>query len=702
MMKNLSIQLKVTILIIGALTLASFITSASTIALMISKTDDRLEKFKNAMTENKIKSLQANISIAKNAIASFYNNSKEENIANELKKISQEFKSTLNRYYKENKDKYSEDEMKEKISDMVKAFRYDNGLGYFWINDLNEVMIMHPIKPSLNGKDLTNLKDKDGTPLFVNMTKVVKSKGEGVVRYKWANPKTKKVEDKISYVFEFEPFKWVIGTGKYKSEIIKEFQKRAKEVIANLRYDNGKGYFWINDFTPKMIMHPIKPSLNGKELSNVKDPNGKYLFKEMVEVASKKGKGVVNYMWPKPGFDKPQHKISYVEAFKEWGWIVGTGVYADDIEALVKEEKASLDALVKEQLINNLIILLITVIIFSVISRYLTKKLIGNRLLNLKKYIETFSLYVTNQKNELDYTIEDNSPDEIGSTIQLVTKAFKQYKKIHTDDARSVGEVLLISSKMSNGEFQDRTSFKSSHFLTNRLSHEIDFMSSKLDEVITATITSLKNFQNGDFSKKIEIDTSYQLKELIDGVNTLGESLKNTLEENKIQSENIQKNADAISSSVATIKDEPLKELDTIVQETTASMREIGASQQNLSENLIMLTQNAKEAEDALNTIAEIADQTNLLALNAAIEAARAGEHGRGFAVVADSVRDLADKTTESLQEIQMTIKVMVENITKSSDGMKINAAEVDKLSKDIQAIQTKTSDILKIMDSLT
>jgi len=701
-MKNFSIQLKVTILIIGALALASFITSATTIGLMISKTDNRLEEFRETMTQNKIKSLKANISIAKNAIASFYKNSKEENIANTLKDISLEFKETLNRYYQSNKDNFSEEEMKSKIIAMVKAFRYDNGLGYFWVNDLDEVMIMHPIKPSLDGRDLTELKDKDGVYLFQNMSKVVKADGQGVVKYKWANPKTKKIEDKISFVFKFEPYEWVIGTGKYKSEIIKEFQNDAKSVIANLRYDNGKGYFWINDFTPKMIMHPIKPSLDGKNLSGVKDPTGKFLFNEMVKVAKEKGKGVVNYMWSKPGFDTPQKKISYVEAFKEWNWIVGTGVYADDIDVLVNQERDALNHQIEDLLINNLIILIITVLIFSFISRYLTKKLIGNRLVNLKKYIETFSLYVTNKKNELDYTIVDNSPDEIGSTIQLVSKAFKQYKKIHIDDMRSIGEVMLISSKMSKGEFQDRTSFESSHFLTNRLSYEIDFMSNKLDDVITQTITSLKNFQDGDFSKTIEIDTSYQLKDLIDGVNALGESLKKTIEENKIQSENIQKSANAISNSVMTIKNEPLKELNNIVQETTSSMQEIGANQQNLSENLIQLTQNAKEAEEALNVISEIADQTNLLALNAAIEAARAGEHGRGFAVVAESVRDLADKTTESLKEIQSTIKVMVENITNSSDGMKSNATEMDRLTTDVQNIQNKTSDILKIMDSLT
>ena len=700
-MNRLSIQTKVTVLIIISLALAAMITSAVTIGLTISTSTKRLNDFEITMTNNKVNALKDNISIAKDAIASFYESSKEENIANELQTISLAFKGTLERFYANNKEILDDAQMQARLIEMVKAFRYDNGLGYFWINDLEEVMIMHPINPALDGKDLTDLKDKNGVFLFQNMTKVVQAKGQGVVTYQWPNPNTNAVEDKISFVFKFEPYQWVIGTGKYRTEIVKEFQAKAKDVIQNLRYDEGKGYFWINDFAPKMIMHPIKPSLNGQDLSGSKDPAGKFLFNEMVKVATDKGKGVVEYMWPKPGFDAPQKKISYVEAFKEWGWIVGTGVYVDDIDALVAKEKASVDAQIKDQLINNIIILLVTIFVFSLVSIFLTKRLIGNRLLELKGYVRAFSEYVTNQRNEMVY-LEATSDDEIGSTVAQINEAFTQYDKIHTDDIRAIGEVLLISSKMSNGAFKERTSFKSSHYLTNRLAYEIDVMSDKIDTVISETLHSLKNFQHKDFSKTIKINTSHQLKDLIDGVNALGESLRVMIEENELQSASIQKNAATLSRSIETIKNEPLKELGNIVQDTTASMQVIGSTQQELSEHLIQLTHNAQEAENALNIIGDIADQTNLLALNAAIEAARAGDHGRGFAVVAESVRDLADKTTKSLHEIQTTIKVIVENITQSSEGMQNNAQEMTRLTKDVQTIQDKTSDILSIMDNLT
>jgi methyl-accepting chemotaxis protein len=109
---------------------------------------------------------------------------------------------------------------------------------------------------------------------------------------------------------------------------LQEAQKRAALRVKNLRY-SGEEYFWINDTAPNMIMHPMKPELDGKAIGDIKDPNGKYLFQEFVKVCNEKGSGFVDYMWPKPGETKPVPKLSYVKLFKPWGWIIGSGVYID-------------------------------------------------------------------------------------------------------------------------------------------------------------------------------------------------------------------------------------------------------------------------------------------------------------------------------------------------------------------------------------
>jgi methyl-accepting chemotaxis protein len=107
-------------------------------------------------------------------------------------------------------------------------------------------------------------------------------------------------------------------------------QQQAIEAIRALRY-NQTDYFWINDLRPVMIMHPTSPKLVGQDLSGIKDPDGFQVFNEMVTVA--KTKGMINYRWPKPGASEPVAKTSYVSLFAPWGWIIGSGVYVDDVQA---------------------------------------------------------------------------------------------------------------------------------------------------------------------------------------------------------------------------------------------------------------------------------------------------------------------------------------------------------------------------------
>lgn len=108
-------------------------------------------------------------------------------------------------------------------------------------------------------------------------------------------------------------------------------QQGALAVLKALRYGRND-YLWVNDLQPRMVMHPMNPKLDGQDLSTYKDPDSKALFNEMVVVA-KNGGGVVAYRWPKPGASEPVPKVSYVKQFEPWGWVLGTGVYLDDLQA---------------------------------------------------------------------------------------------------------------------------------------------------------------------------------------------------------------------------------------------------------------------------------------------------------------------------------------------------------------------------------
>ena len=122
-------------------------------------------------------------------------------------------------------------------------------------------------------------------------------------------------------------------------------QAAAIGAIRQLRYDT-KEYFFITDMQPRMVMHPIKPELDGKDLSGLKDPNGFALFQEMVNTVRRDSKGFVAYQWPKPGSDHPVDKISYVSGFTPWGWVVGSGVYTGDLRDAAREQMLYATAIV--------------------------------------------------------------------------------------------------------------------------------------------------------------------------------------------------------------------------------------------------------------------------------------------------------------------------------------------------------------------
>ncbi|UEM20516.1 methyl-accepting chemotaxis protein [Skermanella mucosa] len=113
----------------------------------------------------------------------------------------------------------------------------------------------------------------------------------------------------------------------------------AKAALRRLRYD-GKEYFWINDMTPRMVMHPFRPDLEGQDLSASKDPAGKLLFVEFVRTVEARGAGFVDYLWPQPGGTHPVPKLSYVKAYQPWGWVIGSGIYIDDVDAIFGRQAA--------------------------------------------------------------------------------------------------------------------------------------------------------------------------------------------------------------------------------------------------------------------------------------------------------------------------------------------------------------------------
>ena len=157
-----------------------------------------------------------------------------------------------------------------------------------------------------------------------------------------------------------------LGTFEYFHELEKsgqlttqQAQEQAKNALSKLRYGRND-YVWINDLNPTMVMHPMSPALDGKDLSGYKDPDGIEIFNEFVRIAKQQGSGFVSYRWPMPGASAPVDKISYVQLFKPWNWVVGSGVYLDDIQAEFRSVAIS------ASIMSFVIILFIAVLIINI------------------------------------------------------------------------------------------------------------------------------------------------------------------------------------------------------------------------------------------------------------------------------------------------------------------------------------------------
>ena len=203
-------------------------------------------------------------------------------------------------------------------------------------------------------------------------------------------------------------------------------KKSAMEIIKSLRYE-GSEYFWINDTTtpyPSMIMHPIKPELDGKVMDNASYNNlamggKKNLFQAIVEVSRNNTEGYIDYIWPKPGKSELVPKMSYVKLFREWNWIIGSGVYKDNVSEQINA--------VTYPIIFIIILMTIGIIISSVFLLRSIIKVVDS-VYATSNHVTTGARQISSSVEELSQgaTEQASNVEEISSSIEEITAMIKQ------------------------------------------------------------------------------------------------------------------------------------------------------------------------------------------------------------------------------------------------------------------------------------
>ncbi len=416
---------------------------------------------------------------------------------------------------------------------------------------------------------------------------------------------------------------------------VEQAQAEALKAISNLRYDE-KEYIWINDMDGKMLSHPIE-KLVGTDVLDMRDALGNYLFRTFIKIVKEKGAGRHQYLWP-PG-ENAKLKVSYVTGVPEWGWVIGTGVFVQDIENEVAAVRKKLGLIV-------LAIVLVALVIAVTVGRSISKPILG-----LNKAMQR--LADGDLESEIGF---GGRRDEIGDMAKTV--------HVFQENARQVERL-----KAEQKEMERRAAEEKKKALA-QLADDFERSVGNIVGVVASAATELQS-------------SSKNLSEMADQTSRQTSTVAAATEEASTSVQTVASAAEELSASIGEINRQ-ITESSRVAASAVEEVKRTDATVSTLSEA-------AAQIGDVVKLIQDIAEQTNLLALNATIEAARAGEAGKGFAVVASEVKNLANQTGRATEEISGKI-VTVQNVSKEA---------VDAIRK-IGAVIEKINDITKtIADAL-
>ncbi len=437
-----------------------------------------------------------------------------------------------------------------------------------------------------------------------------------------------------------------------------EAKKEAADIIRELRYNEGNGYFWV-DTSEGVNVVLLGRDTEGQSRWDLTDSSGNKFIQQMIQNGMQEGGGYTQLMFAKPNETEELPKINYTAYYEPFDWVMGTGVWIDDLEALEKEFIAHQHQALVKNVVQTIIVLVILIVAGSFVAFYFGSRITNPIVLSANQMIRMSNSDFTENEDMAEVRKLVKHNNEIGAISEALDLMHSNIRNLMLHISDTTSSVASASEELSASASQ----------------------SAEASEMVATSCTNVATSCSGQINA-------------VTGASNETDSFVTNMEDFK----------EAINRSSEMIKATNEAAINGAADMTNATdmMNTIRASVENTAQVVEDLGERLKSIDEFVVTIAEIASQTNLLSLNASIEAARAGEMGKGFAVVASEISKLADESNQAAQKINELIAGIMKNSQEAVTAMRQGADEVVNGSELVNEAGGTFNNIVNMVNSIS